>query len=304
MQSKIYRIIGAILLGAGLIFSQNAPADLAKKYIKSGSLLYFPLKNAPFPHPDRENGYVYKDKTYPKLDHYDDNKVAVFYPHEFQMNKKSVNVIVYFHGWYNNLDSIIRTFGIIDQFVKARKDAILIIPQGPKNAPDSFGGKLEGQNGFKYMVDEVIDILYNLTLLETRNVENIIIAGHSGAYRVISFILLRGGYTDRIREVYLFDALYGQTEKYTWWIDHYQGKLIDIYTPDGGTKAESENLMTDLTAWQIPYLSVIESELTPDQLRTNRLVFISSEQEHNEVVFKTENLWRFLEASPLKTIPR
>jgi hypothetical protein len=154
------------------------------------------------------------------------------------------------------------------------------------------------------MINEIADTLNCRGLLKTGKIGRIILAGHSGAYRVMAFILLRGGYTDRIKEVYLFDALYGQTEKYAWWLDHYQGKLINIYTPDGGTKAESENLMTDLTAWQIPYLSVSESELTSDQLRINHLIFIASEQEHNAVVFKTENLRRFLEASSLKTIPR
>ena len=53
---------------------------------------------------------------------------------------------------------------------------------------------------------------------------------------------------EKIREVYLFDALYGQTEKFAHWIDHFQGKMVVIYTDSGGTKAETESLMADLRA--------------------------------------------------------
>lgn len=302
MSKQTFKILWTIILLAGLVFSQRVPPDLGKKYLKTGSLLYLPLVNAPFPHPDRANGYIYQGQHFPEKKHYSDNTVAVFFPSQLKLGE-TVDVVVYFHGWFNHLDSVLRTFRIVDQFIQSRKNAILIIPQGPRNAPDSFGGKLEEQNGFRKMVDEVVDILNHVGLLETNQVGSIILAGHSGAYRVMSYILLHGGYTINIKEVYLFDALYGQTEKFTYWIDHYQGKLINIFTPDGGTKDESENLMVDLIAWQIPFLAVKETELTAEQLSTNRLIFIDSDQEHNEVVYKTDNFYRFLDASSLKVNP-
>jgi hypothetical protein len=61
--------------------------------------------------------------------------------------------------------------------------------------------------------------------------------------------------------------------------------------------------MTDLTAWQIPYLMVKETDLTINHLTINRLIFIDSEQEHNDVVFRTNNFFRFLDSSLLKGIP-
>ncbi|MFH1213803.1 MAG: hypothetical protein V1681_06925 [Candidatus Neomarinimicrobiota bacterium] len=302
MKLRTLFFTGLSIMIASAAFTQTVPRDLAQRYLKTGSLLYFPLKNAPFPHPARDNGYTYNGQFFPKARHYDNNTVAVFFPTQLALGE-TVDFVVYFHGWWNNLDSVLRTFKIVDQFIETKKNAVLVIPQGPRNAPDSFGGQLEEQDGFKKMLDEIADILFHISLTETRQVGNIILAGHSGAYRVMSFILLRGGYTDRIKEVYLFDALYGQTEKYAYWLDHSKGKLIDIYTPEGGTKYESENLMADLTAWKIPFLSVGETALTSEQLRDNRIIFISSQQEHNAVVSQTENFRRFLEASSLKINP-
>ena len=97
-------------------------------------------------------------------------------------------------------------------------------------------------------------------------VGSIVLAGHSGAYRVMAFILNRGGLTANIREVYLFDALYGQTEKFAHWVDRFPGKLVDIYTAEGGTRDQSLDFMDDLGAWDIPFVAVPESAVTQDFL--------------------------------------
>jgi hypothetical protein len=115
----------------------------------------------------------------------------------------------------------------------------------------------------------------------------------------MAFILTRGGLTPNIREVYLFDALYGQTEKFAHWIDRSPGKLIDIYTKEGGTKDQSLDLMDDLRAWDVPFAAVAESAVTPELLEKNRLVFIDSPLEHNDVVAKNEQFRAFLAASSL-----
>jgi hypothetical protein len=49
----------------------------------------------------------------------------------------------------------------------------------------------------------------------------------------------------------LFDGLYGYIEKYTYWLDHYGGRFINIYTKNGGTKEESENLMECFDSWKV-----------------------------------------------------
>ena len=104
--------------------------------------------------------------------------------------------------------------------------------------------------GLKNLIDDVLKYLSENAKFKSAKVGNIILAGHSGAYRVISFCLMRGGLTQNISDVILFDALYGQTEKYVHWIENFKGRFINIYTDNGGTKEETENMMKELDAWE------------------------------------------------------
>ena len=116
------------------------------------------------------------------------------------------------------------------------------MPQGPCDAPDSFGGKLEDPDGFKRFMDEVMATLRQQSALKKKDftLGNIILSGHSGGYEVMSAIVDCGGLTDHVKEVWLFDALYAQTDKFLAWFDKQHGRLLDIYTEHGGTKGETE----------------------------------------------------------------
>jgi hypothetical protein len=98
--------LGLVLTNNSWLISQNVPLHLYKKYLDSGRLYYFQVQNAPFPHPARENGYSYKNQTYPRSKHYYDNNVAVFLPGRLIL-EEPVDIVVYFHGWYNHLDSVL-----------------------------------------------------------------------------------------------------------------------------------------------------------------------------------------------------
>lgn len=260
----------------------------------NGDLLRFQFSNSMFPHDLRKDGHTYRDRHFPKELHYSDSTVLCFVPKNF-VKKKKINLVIYFHGWYNNVDSSNNQFKLAEQFANSEADAILVMPEGPKDAPDSFGGKLEEKSSFKNFCNELIA---NLSQHFSENIEidKIILAGHSGAYRVISLILLHGGVTDKINSVILFDGLYGQTEKYSYWLDNFKGRFINIYTPDGGTKGESENLMTCLDAWNIKYTFVNGDNFTEDDLGKNRIIFISSQLGHNEVIAANNQFELFLKS--------
>lgn len=130
-------------------------------------------------------------------------------------------------------------------------------------------------------------------------VGNIVLAGHSGAYRVISFCLMRGGLVQNISDVILFDALYGQTGKYVHWIENFEGRFIIIYTDNGGTKEETENMMKQLDAWGISYLKKEETELNLNDLKNNRLIFIHTDLTHNEVISTRNQLRDYLKTSKM-----
>ena len=100
----------------------------------------------------------------------------------------------------------------------------------------------------------------------------VVLSGHSGGYRVIAGILERGGLPATVKEVWLFDALYAETDKFLAWADRAHGRLLNIYTDQGGTKAECEAMMALLKKRGTPFLAVEESQLTPSGLKSNRLV--------------------------------
>ena len=286
----------------GIIFSRlSLSQPLTGRYEHLGEMFVPQFSSAPFPHPDRINGHDYDDKTYSAQEHYSDSSVAVFIPKAFKPTEK-INFVIYFHGWNNNIDSACAQFNLIEQFSESNKNAIFVFPEGPKNSPDSYGGRLEEKDGLKNLIDDVLDFLMKQRKIESIKVGNIILAGHSGAYRVISFCLMRGGLTPYISDVILFDALYGQTEKFVHWIENYSGRFINIYTDNGGTKYETENLMNDLDAWEIPYFRTEESQLRIDDLKNNRLIFIHTELTHNEVISTRKQFRDYLKTSKLPPI--
>lgn len=257
-----------------------------------GTLYRFQLSNAPFPHVKRAEGHTYNNQLYPEEIHYNDSTTLVFIP-DYVSLESEFDIVVYFHGWFNNVDSVLSQFNLIEQFHGSCREAILVMPEGPKNAPDSFGGKLEEAGRFNSFIQEVITKLQT-GINQPLTFRNIILAGHSGAYRVMSFILLHGGLTDKISEVYLFDGLYADIEKYSYWLDHYNGRFINIYTPNGGTKYASENLMLCLNAWNIPLTFIDDDEFTNVDLEKERIVFISSALSHKEVIGSQDQFMRFL----------
>src|SRR5207244_3266740 len=114
------------------------------------------LESAPFPHPARAEGHKYKEKVYPAADHYSDNTVGIFIPKGFRETGR-IDFIVHFHGWNNNVASVLRQYKLGDQLVQSARNAVLVVPQGPRDAPDSFGGKLEDPDGFKHFMKEVAE---------------------------------------------------------------------------------------------------------------------------------------------------
>jgi len=69
-----------------------------------------------------------------------------YHPKGFSKNGR-VDFVVHFHGWKNHVEAVLRHYQLIEQLMASRRNAVLVIPQGPCDAPDSFGGKLEDPGG-------------------------------------------------------------------------------------------------------------------------------------------------------------
>jgi len=288
----------AFLVLALRVSASTAPS-LQETYAAQGRLIVASFASAPFPHPARAEGHTYQGKLYAAAEHYADSTVAIFIPKGFRETDR-VDFVVHFHGWSNTVAGTLGTFHLVEQLVASGKNAILVVPEGPHDAPDSFGGKLEDAGGFQRFMDEVVATLRDRAgFRKDFSVGRIILSGHSGGYHVIAGILDRGGLSRNADEVWLFDALYGQTDSFVAWADRTQGRLIDLYTDHGGTKEESEKLVTRLKARDTTVIQAEEAKLDPASLPGRHYVVMHTDLTHNEVVAKRGEFALFLKTSVL-----
>ncbi|HXS67689.1 MAG TPA: hypothetical protein VN761_02530, partial [Candidatus Polarisedimenticolia bacterium] len=122
----------------------------------------------------------------------------------------------------------------------------------------------------------------------------------SGGYHVMAAILDHGGLAKKIRGVWLFDALYGDTEKFTAWQKNENGRLLDIYTDHGGTKQETEGLMASYKTNGVSFFASEDTGAAIDMLETNKLVFLHTDLPHDEVVAHRSAFEQFLKSSCLE----
>jgi serine-type D-Ala-D-Ala carboxypeptidase/endopeptidase (penicillin-binding protein 4) len=282
-------------------YSQPGPESLEKQFAPYGQLIITQMVNAPFPDAARANGHWYDNQFFSAKDHYSNSTVAIFIPKNFRATDK-VDFVVHFHGWRHTVAGTLEEYKLIEQLAASDKNAILVVPQGPYDAPDSFGGKLEDPDGFKRFMNEVVETLKSSGALSETNFEigKIILSGHSGGYEVMAAIVDHGGLTDKIKEVWLFDALYAGTENFVAWQKRENGRLLDIYTDHGGTEYETRDLMASLKAHGVPFFFSEDTNATPADLRTNKLVFLHTDMIHDDVVAKRKTFEQFLKTSCLE----
>ncbi len=282
------------------LFYQSSKAFSQEQKISGGKLLYFSSAFTCFPEAKRLNGYTYDSQYLDFSTHYRDSSVLMVVPEKWQAHNNRIDIVFWFHGWHNNIDTALSYYHLARQFIASKKNAVLVLAEAAKNAPDSYGGKLEQPDTFKRLLQDVMKQLGKHNILPSScKPGNIILAGHSGAYRVIAYILQNGGV--RVQEVDLFDALYGETDKFMQWIKiDPSNKFINFYTnTGGGTDEVSVKMMNELKEQQISFLSVEEARMNDSLLRSGRIIFIHSLREHNDIIFDPDNFQLFLKNSPV-----
>jgi hypothetical protein len=263
-----------------------------------GEYIISTMQNAPFPHKSRKNGHTYNKTFLSMEDHYNDNSVGILIPPDYNKSD-SVDLIIHFHGWGNNVAKEIQKFNFRNLLAQSGKNVIMLLPQGPENAQDSTCGKIEDPDGLKKLVYEVLEFLFTQKKIKTENIGKIILSGHSGGYRPVAFGLDIGGLDDYISEVYLFDAAYDYLDIYTSWVKKNNGRLISICTKH--LFKENIEIMRNLQKIGAEEFSILlDDDVTSSALAKRQISFIFTSLKHNEVISKTDNLSRFLESGSLK----
>jgi hypothetical protein len=259
--------------------------------------LHFTSLHTSFPDTGRTHGYVYDSVLYTDSAHYNDSSVLLIIPRHLEKTQK-IDLVFWFHGWRNNIDTAAEFYKLTKQFIASRRNAVLVLAETARDAPDSYGGKLEQPGMFKALVDDVMNELKKKGYVPFEaESANIVLAGHSGAFRVIAYVLQNGQVP--VQEVFLFDALYSQLDKFLYWLSQDQSlHFVHWYTNHGGgTDEMSDTMMLKLKTIHSNYALVEEANINPGMIKSNRILFVHSPREHNVIINDPDDFQLLLENS-------
>ena len=166
---------------------------------------------------------------------YNDNRVLMHVPENFDIRKPGV-IVVFFHGNGATLERDVRDRQLVpQQITDSGVNAVLLAPQLAVDAADSSAGKFWQPGGLKRFIDESAGHLASLygdsrSAREFANLP-VILVGYSGGFVPTAWSLEVGGLGNRIRGVFLLDAVYGELDKFASWIaNNRSGFFVSAYT--------------------------------------------------------------------------
>jgi hypothetical protein len=296
--------LAALAAAPLLSFARSARAQQAPR-LRSiardarGTTLYLALDHAPFPAP----GAWYRDDT-----------VIVFVPAGYRYRpEEGVATLVHFHGHSTNAERAMTAHELRGQLADSKQNALLVVPQLALNASDSACGKLESPGALARLLSEAVVTasregganLGDAGFPTDARLGTVCMSAHSGGYHAAA-CCLRGGGVD-VREVYLFDALYGELETFRDWVVSRRGeamrdrhKLVSYFTEGGTTEANNAGLRAQLVRASVLCAhEQIEGQLSRRDLSHSEAVFVRTGLWHSNVTWETNALRDCLYASAL-----
>jgi hypothetical protein len=297
--------IGLLALGLALPAFAQAPLSAARTELVPFDVSPFPYKGiAPktgqpfFDVEDGERrgrnaprgGVLWEDPTY------SDRRVLLSIPRGFDIRQPAL-LVVYFHGNGATLTRDVRNRQQVPrQIADSGRNAVLIAPQFAVDAADSSAGRFWEPGVFAQFLGEAAARLARLHG-DTRSQAvferaPIMIAAYSGGYHPLAFALAVGGATERLRGVFLLDALYGDHDKYLEWLGRKpEAFFVSNYGPL--VKAQNLEFQKQLGERGIGFTTDFPPHLVPG---INAFLDVGAEVKHNDFVTQA---WS---ADPLKVM--
>ena len=269
-------------------FLSLAASAVAAPQIQPAGRTFFPaLASAPYPHAGRP----YRDAT-----------VAIYVPPQYRAGD-TVDYVVHFHGWHNNVRHVLQRYRLREQLDRSARNAVLIVPQGPKDAADSDFGKLEHDpRGFARFIDDVTAYLRAQNVTAATRTGRIVLSSHSGGYGGAGGVLARGGLSDTVTDVLLFDSAYGYYDAFADWVRaKSDNHLLSLFTTD--TENGNVYLMSLVQAQQPNIFVRIAHGMTLEQLQTRAPTFVLTTVAHDELLQRYNWFALFLRATALVSVP-
>jgi hypothetical protein len=209
--------------------------------LKSSAFPYFgnnPRTDQPFlnvSNGERRGHRSYSGRILWQDETFNDNRVLMHVPENFDIRKPGV-IVVFFHGNGATLERDVRDRQLVPrQISDSGVNAVLLAPQLAVDAADSSAGKFWQPGGFKRFINESADHLADLygdpNAAKAFANMPIVIVGYSGGFVPTAWSLEVGGLGDRVRGVFLLDAVYGELDKFASWIEKNRtGFFVSSYT--------------------------------------------------------------------------
>jgi hypothetical protein len=248
--------------------------------MKSSAFPYFgnnPASDTPFLNiskGDRHGHRSYSGRVYWQDETYNDSRVLMHIPENFDVRRPGV-IVVFFHGNGATLERDVRDRQLVpQQITDSGVNAVLLAPQLAVDAFDSSAGKFWQPGGFKRFMDESAGQLAHLYgdpgAAKAFARMPIILVGYSGGFLPTAWSLEVGGISDRVRGVFLLDAVYGELDKFASWIEtHRSGFFVSSYTHY--TARHDHDLMSMLKE-----KGIAVSEDMDQPLRPGSVVFVET----------------------------
>ena len=206
-------------------------------------------------------GHVYwQDETF------NDSRVLIHVPKTFDVRKPGV-IVVFFHGNGATLERDVRDRQMVpQQITDSGANAVLLAPQMAVDAADSSAGKFWQPGGLKRFLAESAEHLANITgdpdAAKTFANMPVVIVGYSGGFLPTAYSLDVGGLGNRVRGVFLLDAVYGELDKFASWIANNRSAFfVSSYTHY--TKRHDDELMRMLRDKGIAVSEDMDQPLKP-----------------------------------------
>src|SRR3954447_16379369 len=240
--------------------------------MKSSAFPYFgnnPASDAPFLNiskGDRRGHRSYSGRVYWQDETYSDSRVLVHVPEHFDARKPGV-IVVFFHGNGATLERDVRDRQLVPrQISESGVNAVLLAPQLAVDAVDSSAGKFWQPGGLKRFLAESAERLAQLygDPASARAFAGmpVVIVGYSGGYLPTAWSLQVGGLRNRVRGVFLLDAVYGELDKFASWIENHRSAFfVSSYTHY--TKRRDQELMRMLRDRGISVAEDMDRPLQP-----------------------------------------
>jgi len=248
---------------------------------------FVPFENAPFPFRGRipDSGKHFLDHadgtrqghTSPRDGSvhwedamFSDNRVLLYFPKGFDVRKPAL-IIVFFHGNGATLSrDVLDRQQVAAQVAASGLNAVLVAPQFAVDGADSSAGRFWQRGHFAKFVAEAAKQLaaqyHDRRVAGAFAQSKVVLAAYSGGYNPAAWSLAVGKADARIAGVVLFDAMYGQLDKFTSWIEANRSHAFFFSAGGESTHEENEALKSQLDDINLRYKTVAPKKLLPGSI--------------------------------------